>query len=153
MCSTPAASDRKRALVTGGTGFVGANLVRRLLEDGHELGLLVRPNRDPWRLAELSSNVRWLEASIETGAGLDELVADFKPQWVFHLAAHGAYSWQRDQAAILRTNVLGTANLLEACLRTGFEIFVNTGSSSEPGPRRARYRCKPAAAVSSKAKI
>lgn len=135
MFSTPAASDPKRALVTGGTGFVGANLVRRLLEDGHDLGLLAGPNHDPWRLAELSGKVRWLEASIETGAGLDELVADFKPQWVFHLAAHGAYSWQRDQAAILRTNVLGTANLLEACLRAGFEIFVNTGSSSEYGSK------------------
>ena len=58
---------------------------------------------------------------------------EFRPQWVFHLAAHGAYSWQSDSAEILRTNVLGTANLLEACLDAGFEAFVNTGSSSEYG--------------------
>jgi dolichol-phosphate mannosyltransferase len=63
------------------------------------------------------------------------MLAGFRPHWIFHLAAHGAYSWQRDQEAILRTNVLGTANLLEACLSVGFEVFVNTGSSSEYGSK------------------
>ncbi len=135
MCSRPAAPDRKRVLITGGTGFVGSNLVRRLLLDGHDVGLLVGPSRDPWRLADLSEQVRWLEASLESGSGLDAMVADFRPQWVFHLAARGAYSWQRDQATILRTNVLGTANLVDACLGAGFEAFVNTGSSSEYGSK------------------
>jgi nucleoside-diphosphate-sugar epimerase len=135
MCSRPAAPERKRALVTGGTGFVGANLVRRLLLDGHELGLLVGPSHDPWRLAEVSGQVRWLDANLESGASLSAMLADFRPHWIFHLAAHGAYSWQRDQAAILSTNVLGTANLLEACLGVGFEVFVNTGSSSEYGSK------------------
>jgi UDP-glucose 4-epimerase len=127
--------DRKRTLVTGGTGFVGANLVRRLLRDGHELGLLVGPSHDPWRLDDISGQLRWLDANLETGTGLREMAANFRPQWIFHLAAHGAYSWQRDQAAILSTNVLGTSNLVEACLGAGFEAFVNTGSSSEYGSK------------------
>src|SRR5258708_34481651 len=133
MCSKPAAPDAKRALVTGGTGFVGANLVRRLLAEGHEVGLLVRKGHDPWRLADASASVHWIEANLEERAALASVVADFRPQWIFHLAAHGAYSWQRDSASILRTNVLGTANLLDACLGTGFEAFVNAGSSSEYG--------------------
>ncbi|MFI5283903.1 MAG: NAD-dependent epimerase/dehydratase family protein [Candidatus Dormibacterales bacterium] len=133
MCSTPAAPDPKRALVTGGTGFVGANLVRRLLAEGHEVGLLVRKGHDPWRLAGVSGRLQWIEASLEEPAALAAVVADFRPQWVFHLAAHGAYSWQREPASILKTNVLGTANLLDACLGIGFDAFVNTGSSSEYG--------------------
>jgi nucleoside-diphosphate-sugar epimerase len=133
MCSTPAAPDPKRALVTGGTGFVGSNLVRRLLQDGHVVGLLVREGHDPWRLADVSGRVQWIQASLEEGTGLSAVLADFRPQWVFHLAAHGAYSWQRDAVSILKTNVVGTANLLEACLGVGFEAFVNTGSSSEYG--------------------
>ena len=133
MCSTPAAPDRKRALVTGGTGFVGSNLVRRLLQDGHVVGLLVRKGHDPWRLADVSGRVQWIEADLEEGTGLRAVVAEFRPQWVFHLAAHGAYSWQNDRVAILKVNVLGTANLLDACLAIGFEAFVNTGSSSEYG--------------------
>ena len=62
-----------------------------------------------------------------------EAVSVARPDWILHLAAHGAYSWQTDRAAILRTNVVGTANLLEAARRAGVEAFVNTGSSSEYG--------------------
>lgn len=133
MSSTHAAPDLKRALVTGGTGFVGSNLVRRLLKDGHDVGLLVRTGHDPWRLLDVVQRVRWIEADLDHLTVLGPVIADFRPQWVFHLAAYGAYSWQRDAGAMERTNILGTSNLLDACLRVGFEAFVNTGSSSEYG--------------------
>ncbi|HUY73449.1 MAG TPA: NAD-dependent epimerase/dehydratase family protein [Candidatus Dormibacteraeota bacterium] len=133
MSSTPPTAEPKRALVTGGTGFVGSNLVRHLLRGGHTVGLLVREGHDPWRLADVAHAVDWMTADLEDPAGLRAPLSRFKPQWVFHLAAHGAYSWQTDSTAILRTNVMGTANLLEACFEAGFEAFVNTGSSSEYG--------------------
>ncbi|MHB8612750.1 MAG: NAD-dependent epimerase/dehydratase family protein [Candidatus Dormibacteraceae bacterium] len=133
MSSTPVAPEPKRALVTGGTGFVGSNLVRHLLRAGHDVGLLVRQGHDPWRLVDVSERVRWIATNLESRDLVAAAVADFRPQWVFHLAAHGAYSWQRDPQSILKTNVLGTANLLDACLEAGFEAFVNTGSSSEYG--------------------
>jgi nucleoside-diphosphate-sugar epimerase len=114
--------------------------VRRLLRDGHDVGLLVGPSHDPWRLADVARQVSWLEASLDAGTGLDAMVANFRPQWIFHLAAHGAYSWQRDSAAILKTNVLGTANLVDACLRVGVEAFINTGSSSEYGSKNHAAR-------------
>lgn len=120
-------------LVTGGTGFVGSNLVRHLLQGGHAVGLLVREGHDPWRLSDVTEGLHWIRASLEDPTGLRAALADFKPQWVFHLAAHGAYSWQSDPVMILRTNVLGTANLLDACLGIGFEAFINAGSSSEYG--------------------
>src|SRR5262249_24369371 len=70
------------------------------------------------------------EAPLEDPAAV---VRRVRPEWVFHLAAHGAYSSQTDVRQILQTNVLGTAALVEACLETGFEAFVDTGSSSEYG--------------------
>jgi nucleoside-diphosphate-sugar epimerase len=52
---------------------------------------------------------------------------------VFHLAVHGAYSSQTAIHEMIDTNIVSTVHLVEACLQTGFEAFVNTGSSSEYG--------------------
>jgi len=62
-----------------------------------------------------------------------KVVGSIRADWIFHLAAHGAYSSQTDLQEIFRTNVTGTINLVEACLKTGFEALVNAGSSSEYG--------------------
>lgn len=123
----------KRILITGATGFVGANLARRLLTDGHEVHLLVRPRYASWRIEEILSHVTLHTMPLTDGGALDALVASLRPEWIFHLAAHGAYSWQNDAHEIEQTNVVGTTNLVEACVKTGFEAFVNAGSSSEYG--------------------
>jgi dolichol-phosphate mannosyltransferase len=123
----------RRALVTGAAGFVGANLARRLLEDGHDVHLLVRPGSPRWRLAEIEPDAELHEADLEDVTGVAAVVRAARPEWVFHLAARGAYSWQTDTSEILAANVLGTSNLLEACAQAGFDAFVNTGSSSEYG--------------------
>ena len=123
----------KRVILTGGTGFVGANLARRLLREGHELHLLVRPNYQPWRIEQIRSDVRLHELHLHDSEAVSRVVSQIRPDWVFHLAAHGAYSWQTDWEQMVRTNIQGTMSLVSACLKTGFEAFVNTGSSSEYG--------------------
>jgi nucleoside-diphosphate-sugar epimerase len=70
---------------------------------------------------------------LQDQVGLEPVIRQIAPEWVFHLAVHGAYSWQTDLYQITATNFLGTVNLVEACLKTGFEALVNTGSSSEYG--------------------
>lgn len=123
----------ERVLVTGASGFVGANLARRLLRDGHDVHLLLRPSHAPWRLAEIRDDVRIHLAELTDRAGVAAVVRDVRPSWIFHLATYGAYASQTDVARIADTNVIGTINLVEACLATGFAAFVNTGSSSEYG--------------------
>jgi nucleoside-diphosphate-sugar epimerase len=123
----------RRALVTGAGGFVGANLARRLLGDGWEVELLVHAGSDRWRLDAIGGDARVHEADVTNAAAVESIVARSRPTHVFHLAAHGAYSWQADDERILGTNVLGTLHVLEAALRHGCEAVVNTGSSSEYG--------------------
>lgn len=123
----------KRILLTGATGFVGANLARRLLRDGHEAHLLIRPSARTWRIEEIRPHVRLYEAPLEDAVAVAAAVHRIRPEWVFHLAAHGAYSSQTDVRRIVQTNILGTVNLVESCLQSGSEAFVNTGSSSEYG--------------------
>ena len=122
-----------RIIITGGTGFVGANLIRRLLHEGHEVNLLVRQGFTPWRINDIGSNLRLHTVDLGDKDSLIHIVGKIRPEWIFHLAAHGGTASQNDCHQMVETNLVGTINLVEACLNVGFQAFVNTGSSSEYG--------------------
>jgi nucleoside-diphosphate-sugar epimerase len=123
----------KRVLVTGASGFVGANLVRSLLKDGHEAHLLLRPSHQSWRLEGIAGDVRVLDADLEDVDSVRRVVQAARPDWVFHLAAYGAYPNQTGLRQMVTTNLMGCAALVDACVEMGVESFVHTGSSSEYG--------------------
>jgi nucleoside-diphosphate-sugar epimerase len=123
----------KTCLVTGASGFVGFNLAMRLLGDGHAVHVLLRTEHQPWRITEIADHVRIHTVDMLDEEKLRQAVQAVAPDWIFHLAAYGAYSWQKDVNRILLTNVVGTSNMIQACLETGFQAFVNAGSSSEYG--------------------
>jgi dolichol-phosphate mannosyltransferase len=122
-----------RAVVTGASGFVGANLARRLLADGHEVHLLLRDGQARWRLDGLAGHVAIHPVDLADGAATETALRAIRPERVFHLAAHGAYSWQTDLASMTAANVTGTMNIARAVLASGAAVMVNTGSSSEYG--------------------
>jgi nucleoside-diphosphate-sugar epimerase len=123
----------ERALITGGSGFIGACLVRRLLAEGCEVHLMLRQESRLWRLAGLEGRYQAHAADLSDARAVQAAVAASRPSVVYHLAAHGAYPFQKDQTAILATNLLGTANLLAALQNQDYQAFVNAGSSSEYG--------------------
>jgi dolichol-phosphate mannosyltransferase len=127
----------KRVIVTGCTGFIGTNLARRLLHGGHEIHLLVRPGYSHWRIQDIRKDMHLHEIELRDPEALKGIVSSIRPDWVFHLAASGAYSWQTDLTAMVQTNLLGTINLVEACMEAGFDTFINTGSSSEYGFKKS----------------
>jgi nucleoside-diphosphate-sugar epimerase len=120
------------SLVTGAGGFIGANLVRRLLHGGDRVLAVVNPSGDAWRLAELGEEIERVPVDLRDPEATRDLVRRRRPARVFHLAAHGAYSWQRDADAMIDVNVRATHALLD-----GFdgEAFVHAGSSSEYGAK------------------
>ncbi len=122
-----------RALVTGAAGFVGANLVRRLVEAGHDVVAVTRPGGTAWRLEDLSTTARLLELDLRDRTAVERAIADARPDWIFHLAAHGAYSWQGDFETMVAVNVSATEALLAAARAGGVSAFVHAGSSSEYG--------------------
>jgi nucleoside-diphosphate-sugar epimerase len=123
----------RKVLITGGSGFIGANLTRRLLADGHDVHLLLRPQFADWRLRDLRTHVSLHIVDPTRSDEIEFVMQRIKPAWIFHLASHGGYSWQTDAAEIVRTNYLCTTILAQACLKSGVEIMVHTGSSSEYG--------------------
>jgi nucleoside-diphosphate-sugar epimerase len=125
--------DFERVFVTGGSGFVGACLVRALLERGHSVSVLLRPSSKLWRLAGVLERLDVYRADLMDCDAVKMALQTAKPEAVFHLATHGAYESQADARSILTTNILGTLGLLEASAAAGASVFVATGSSSEYG--------------------
>jgi len=121
-----------RALVTGAAGFVGANLSGHLLREGHEVHVVQHPDGDCWRIAEMGESIAHRADLLLPGTA-HALVAEIDPDWIFHLAAYGAYSWQTDAMRICATNLSATIELADAAECHGVSAFVHAGSSSEYG--------------------
>ena len=116
-----------RAFVTGGTGFVGANLVRLLLQQGYEVRALVRVD-------SCLDNLQSLDVEIVRGDLNDRNLSQQMSgcQVLFHVAAQ--YSlWQTDKEILYRSNVLGTRNILSCARQAGIERIVYTSSVAAIG--------------------
>jgi UDP-glucose 4-epimerase len=123
-----------RALVTGGAGFIGSNLVDALLGRGDavtvvdDLSTGRRENLD----AALAAGAELVELDIRDAAALTELAATRQPEIVFHLAAQiDVRRSIEDPAFDAAINVGGTANLLEAMRTAGSSriVFISTGGA------------------------
>ena len=90
----------RRVLVTGASGFIGANLVRTLLRDGHETHALVRAPASAWRLAGLNA-LHLHPVDLRDGPGLKAVVRTVAPEIIFHAAAHGTMPGQTDRHEVL----------------------------------------------------
>jgi dihydroflavonol-4-reductase len=111
------------ALVTGGSGFVGANLVRELLKDGRGVRVLVRRSSD--RRALEGCDVEVAEGDLLDAASLRRATAGVRI--VYHVAADYRL-WVPAPEPLYRTNVEGTRQVLAAAAEAGVERVVHTST-------------------------
>jgi nucleoside-diphosphate-sugar epimerase len=124
-----------RALVTGASGFIGSHLVRALVRSGFEVHAVTRRETVPERLCDLEGEVRWHRTDLRDARSLGRAVASARPELVVHLAAAPMIAGETGAAEELEsTNVMGTANLIEACARSGCALLVHAGDAFEYGP-------------------
>lgn len=113
----------KHALVTGGTGLVGFNIIQSLLKRGHKVTALVRDLEKGKRL--LPSDCQLVQGDI---CKPNTLPAAFENcQWVFH-AAGFPEQWMKHNDTFEKVNVQGTENMIRAALTAGVERFVFTST-------------------------
>jgi dihydroflavonol-4-reductase len=113
----------RRSLVTGGTGFVGANLVRELLTDGDRVRVLARPGGD--RRALAGCDVEIVDGDLLDAASVRRATAGMER--VYHVAADYRL-WAPDPSALFRANVDGTRHVLEAAVAAGAARIVYTST-------------------------
>lgn len=134
-----------RVLVTGGAGFIGSNLVDRLLQVGHEVLVIdnfdsfydERTKRSNLSQALTDRRCRLAEIDIRDAEGVAQVFEDFQPEAVLHLAARAGVRPSIEQPALYAdVNVTGTTRLLEAACRLDpLPRFVLASSSSVYGAR------------------
>jgi UDP-glucose 4-epimerase len=120
-----------RALVTGGAGFIGSNVVDALVDRGDEVTVVddlstgKRQNLD----GAISRGAKLVEADIRDGDALRSIFSDARPEAVFHLAAQiDVRKSVADPSWDSGINVGGTINVLAAAQEAGVPRVVNTSS-------------------------
>src|SRR3989344_1644578 len=125
----------KAIVVTGASGFVGANLVRKLLDYQYDVHGIIRKNSNTWRLKGVKNKIHLHEDYLGNIKKLEHLFNKFKPVAVIHLATFGGYPTQQNPYMMIDVMVRGTMNLLNASLGFPKMKIVVAGSSSEYGKK------------------
>lgn len=120
-----------KALATGATGFIGSHIVDHLLVRGDSVRALVRPDSDTRRLVR--QGVRLVYGDLTDHAVLDTAVEGVDV--IYHVAA--LLGKGHSATAMITTNVVGTENLLGACVRQAVSRFVFLSSVSVYAPSSA----------------
>ena len=120
----------RTAFVTGGTGFVGLNLVQRLMAEGWDVTALHRPSSDLTYLNRFGP--RLAQGAITDQAALLATIPE-GTDTLFHVAGD-TNMWRKRNAEQTRNNVDGTRNVVEAAIARGVRRLVVTSSISAYGP-------------------
>lgn len=127
--TVPAISPRNEArvgdvtVVTGGTGFIGASVVRRLVSTGHRVRVLARAGTSRRLLADLPVEI--VDGDLEDTASLQRCLRGCR--LLFHAAAMYTL-WAKDRGQFYRVNVEGTRRLLRAAAEVGVGRVVYTST-------------------------
>lgn len=121
--------SKQKYLVTGGTGFIGAGLVRRLLMAGHEVKVFDNQSRGAFRrVADIRAEIEIVEGDVRDADSVSKAVAG--ADCVCHLAfVNGTEFFYTKPELVLEVGVKGMVNVLDACIKHSVRDFVLASSS------------------------
>lgn len=105
-----------KAAISGSSGFIGSHLVKALSDKN-------------WEIVKITQEVLY------SPMDLRKLFQTEQPDYIYHLAAYGNMSHQKDIAMIVMANIIGTFNMLNESQGVNYKAFIQFGSSSEYGKK------------------
>jgi UDP-glucose 4-epimerase len=115
------------SLVTGGAGFIGSHVARRCIEMGHEV--VVLDDLSGGFLDQVPQGARMVAGSVEDDELIKKLFAEYRFDYVYHLAAYAAEGLSHFIRQFnYRNNLVGSMTLINASIRAGVRRFVFTSS-------------------------
>jgi len=120
-------------LITGGTGFLGSQLAKRLVKEGYNVVLLdVAPDFESVR--DIVNKVKIVRGDFTIWAEISDVIKKYRVTDIFHLGAILTVTAESHPFLALRVNVYGTANVLEAARLFDVQKVIYTSSISTYGP-------------------
>ena len=121
----------KKVLVTGGTGFIGAYILKELVDKGYHVRAIRRSNKLPFFISpDILNKVEWVSGDVRDVISLNEAMQNVDA--IIHSAAVVSFD-KRDRAQMYNTNVDGTANVVNLALENGIKKLVHISSISALG--------------------
>ncbi|TXT60705.1 MAG: hypothetical protein BAJALOKI1v1_1230009 [Promethearchaeota archaeon] len=125
-------SSRKKVLITGGTGFIGTHLVKKLYDLGYKLRLFVRESSDVSPFKEFN-NIEYFIGDIADAEDISRATEGIDV--IFHLAAYVAI-WAKNKSIYNETNIKGTENIAKIALEKNIRVlYVSSFTALGPTPR------------------
>ncbi len=134
----------KKILITGATGFIGANLVRYLIKNYDcQIYIFIRETSNLWRINDIINfeKIKIYYCDIRNKEEVYFIFREIKPDIVYHLATYGMFlNREKDKESIITTNINALFYLIEASKEVGVKRFINTGTTSEYGIKNKPMR-------------
>jgi nucleoside-diphosphate-sugar epimerase/glycosyltransferase involved in cell wall biosynthesis len=118
-------------IVTGASGFIGANLFLKLIAERHDVFGLVKYEKS-WRLNGAPDD-QIIAVDLNDSAATKNLVESIKPKTIFDCVSFGAYSFEEDPSLIYKTNFQSLVYFVNQLAKYNISAYVHAGSSSEYG--------------------
>jgi len=133
--------SKKSFLVTGGTGFIGSHLCRRLVKEGVEVYIIAKKGKNEYLIHDIRKAVKVFFVDIRDYKRLSDIIKKIQPQIVYHLSAMVNAENDIDLInPLLEVNLNGTINLLKGCINVGcVEKFVYVSTSDVYGYRTSAF--------------